>query len=75
MTTKDVIDTRINPFCFGDTDLEADQQLQAQLDLILSGTASPSLADAPKSLETKMALPTAESSTRNIQRLKIWALT
>ena len=48
MTTKDVIYPGINPFRFGDTDLEAAQQRQIQIDLMLSGSANPTLADAQR---------------------------
>ena len=75
MTTKDAIGTGINPFRFGDTDLEAAQQRQARIDLILSGSVNPTLADAQKTLEGKLALPTVDGLNRNSRRLQIWALT
>ena len=52
MTTRDSIDTGINPFHFGETDAEAEHQLQAQVELMLSGQANPSFQDAQRALET-----------------------
>lgn len=75
MTTRDSIEIGIIPFRFGDTDVEAVQRLQAQIELMYSGNANPSLADAQKALEFKIVLPTADSSNRNIRRIQIWCLT
>ena len=43
MTTRDSIEIGIIPFRFGDTDVEAAQRLQAQIELMYSGNANPSL--------------------------------
>ena len=75
LTTKDAIDTGINPFRFGETDLEAAQQLQATIELMLSGQANPTLADAQHVLDTKVVLPSPDNSNRNVRRMQIWALT
>jgi len=53
MVHKDAIGTGINPFRFGDTDVEAAQQLNSHLELILSGSANHSLADAAEVLKRK----------------------
>ena len=45
MTTLDAIGTCIQFFCLGDTNLEAVQLRQAEIELMLSGTANASLAD------------------------------
>ena len=42
---------------------------------MLSESANPTLADAQKALEGKLALPTVDGSNRNMRRLQIWALT
>ena len=73
--TRDSIDTGINPFRFGETDAEAEHQLQAQVELMLSGQGNPSFQDAQRPLETKVVLPTANNSNKNIRGMQIWCLT
>lgn len=43
---ENTIKTSFNPFLFGDADMEAAQQANARVELMLSGGASPLLADA-----------------------------
>ena len=74
MTTLDAIGTGIQFFRFGDTDLEAAQLRQAEIELMLSGTANASLSDAREALDTKITLPPSDGSTRNVRRFQIWAL-
>ena len=74
MTTLDSIGTGIQFFRFGDTDLEAAQLRQAELELMLSGTANASLTDAREALDVKITLPPPDGSTRNVRRMQIWAL-
>ena len=75
LTTKDALDTGINPFRFGETDLEAAQQLQATIELMLSGQANPTLADAQRVLDSKVVLPSLYNSNCNVHHMQIWALT
>ena len=58
----------------GDTDLEAAQLRQSEVELMLSGMANATISDACKVLDVKIQLPPADESTRNIRRLQIWAL-
>ena len=74
MTTLDAIVTGIQFFLFGDTYLEADQLCQSEMELMLSSTANASLADARDSIDVKRQLPPSDGSNRNVQRLRIWAL-
>jgi hypothetical protein len=74
MVHKDAIGTGVNMFRFGDTDVEAAQQLNSHLELILSGSANPSLADATEALKTTIVLPPADGSNRNVRRYQIWSM-
>ena len=71
MVRKDAIGTGVNPFPFGDTDVETAQQLNIHLKPILSGNANPSLADAAEALKTEIILPPSCGSNRNIRRWHI----
>ena len=62
ITTTDAINTGIQFFHFGDTNLEAAQLRQAEIELMLAGTANITLADAREALDVKIKLPTADSS-------------
>jgi hypothetical protein len=74
MTSKDAIKTGFNPFIFGDSDMEAAQQANTRVELMLSGGASPSLADAEAALSTKINLPTSDGSSHHIRRQQILAM-
>ena len=74
MVSKDAIETGLNPFLFGDSDMEASQQANARIELMLAGGASPSLADAEAALATKINMPSADGSSRNIRRQQILAM-
>jgi hypothetical protein len=75
MVTRDSIKTGIQPFRFPETDLEAYQRRNAEIELMLSGQANPSFADARAISEAKVILPSSESSNRHMRRMQIWALT
>ena len=66
MTTLDAIGTGIQFFQFGDTDLEAAQLCQSEMELMISGTANSSLADNIESLDVKIQLPPSDGSNRNV---------
>jgi len=53
MVHKDAIGTGVNPFWFGNTDVETAQQLNSHLEVILSGNANPFLMDVAEALKTK----------------------
>ena len=74
MVSKDAIETGLNPFFFGDSDMEASQQANARVELMLAGGASPSLADAEAALATKINMPQADGSSRNIRRQQILSM-
>ena len=44
------------------------------MELMLSVTANPSLADAREALYVNIQLTPSDGSNRNVQRLQIWAL-
>ena len=73
MVHKDAIRTGINPLRFGDTDIEAVQQLNSHLELILSSSLNPSLVDAAEVLKTKIILPPTDAFNHNIRRWRIWS--
>ena len=75
MSTKDSITTGIQPFRFPDTDTEAYEQRNAEIELMLSGSTHTTLADARTISQAKLILPSNESSLRNVRRMQIWALT
>ena len=75
MATKDSITTGIQPFRFPDTDTEAYEQRNSEIELMLSGSTQTTLADARTISQAKLILPSNESSLRNVRRLQIWALT
>ena len=75
MATKDSVTTGIQPFRFPDTDTEAYEQRNAEIELMLSGSTHTTLADARTISQAKLILPSNESSLRNVRRMQIWALT
>ena len=74
MTTLDAIGNSIQFFRFGDTELEAAQICQFEIELMISGTSNASLADSGEALDANIQLPPSNGSNRNVQRLRIWAL-
>ena len=75
MATKNAIKTGIQPFRFPDTDLEAYQLRNSEISLMMEGSTHTTMADARAISESKLVLPSNESSNRNIRRAQIWALT
>ena len=75
MVTKDSIETGINLFRLSDTDLESAQQRLAEVELIMSGGANPSLADAQEALKSKITMPPSDGSNRNVRRMQILMMT
>jgi hypothetical protein len=59
-----------NAFLFTDLDVEERQRINKQLQLIQSGGATPSLADAQSILKMKVNLPGADDSVRCILRMQ-----
>jgi hypothetical protein len=59
-----------NAFLFTDLDVEERQRINNQLQLIQSGGATPSLADAQSILKMKVNLPGADDSVRCILRMQ-----
>ena len=74
MATKDSIKTGIQPFRFPDLDVEVYQQRNAEIELMLSGSAHTTLADARSVSDAKLILPSSESSLRYVRRLQVWSL-
>ena len=74
MATKDSIKTGIQPFRFPDLDVEVYQRRNAEIELMLSGSAHTTLSDARAVSEAKVILPSSESSLRYIRRLQVWSL-
>ena len=68
---KDSLEHGLNPFRFGDMEIEQAYQRNATHDLILQGNANPSLSDAAELLKSKVSLPTPDSSNRYIRRMQI----
>ena len=60
MSTKDSITTGIQPFRFPDTDTEAYEQRNVEIELMLSGSTHTTLADARTILQAKLILPSNE---------------
>lgn len=75
MATKNAIKTGVQPFRFPDTDLEAYQLRNAEITLMMEGSTQTTMSDARTIAESKLVLPSNESSNRNIRRAQIWALT
>ena len=75
MATKDSDTMGIQPFCFPDTDTEAYEQRNAEIELMLSGSTHTTLADARTISQAKLIFPSNKSLLRNVRRLQIWALT
>ena len=65
---KDSLEHGLNPFRFGDMEIEQAYQRNDTRNLILLGNANPSLADASELLKSKIALPPPDGSLRNIRR-------
>ena len=61
----------LNPFRFGEMEIEQAHQQNATHELILEGNANPSLSDAAELLKSKVSLPTSDSSNRYIRRMQI----
>ena len=61
-----------NPFQFTDTNEEAFHSLNSQLQLIMSGDAAPSLADAQILLKNKMSIPGPDDSVNILRRMKVF---
>ena len=74
LLSKDVIDSGCggNAFRFCDSDLELAHHLNSKVELVLSGSAAPSLSDAAKALKLKIVLPQADGSNRYVRRWQIW---
>ena len=68
---KDSLEHGLNPFRFGDMEIEQAYQRNDTRNLILLGNANPSLADASELLKSKIALPPPDGSLRNIRRMQI----
>lgn len=74
MTTLDAIGTGFQLFCFSDTDVEAAQLRQLEVELMLAGTTNAMLANAREMLDVKVQLPPVDVSTWNLRQLQIRAL-
>ena len=68
---KDSLEHGLNPFWFGDMEIEQAYQQNATHELILQGNANPSLSYAAELLKSKVSLPTPDSSNRYICRMQI----
>ena len=75
MATKDSVPTGIQPFRFPDTDTEAYEQRNTEIELMLTGSTHTTLANARTISQAKLILPSNESSLRNVCHMQIWALT
>ena len=75
MATKDSVTTGFQPFCFPDTDTEAYEQRNTEIELMLSGSAHITLADARAISQAKLILPSNESSLQNVCHMQVWVLT
>ena len=75
MATKDSVTMGIQPFRFPDMDTEAYEQRNTEIELMLSGSAHTTLADARAISQAKLILPSNKSSLRNIRHMQVWALT
>ena len=60
MATKDSITTGIQPFRFPDTDTDAYEQRNTEIELMLSGSTHTTLADARTISKAKLILPSNE---------------